>query len=258
MPRRRRQAGAGTTHHVMARSNDGAAVFIDDADRNAFLDGMARTVTRHRWQCLAHCLMGNHFHLAVTTVDDSLSPGMRDLLAVYARRFNRRHARVGRVFRERFTSVPVTSDEQLMVVMRYISLNPVRGGLVGDPAEWAWSSVGATLGWAPAPPFLDVAGALAVFGARRSRARSAFLDFIGQPSSDDAPGPLLGSVTSLPPVPPAVRLPSEEVLRGTARGEGILACVRMGHSQTAVAQALGITPSAVCHRLRRAGSRPLS
>jgi putative transposase len=60
--------------------------------------------------------------------------------------FNLRHRRTGTLWECRFKSCLVDSDRYLLSVVRYIEFNPVRAGLVGDPAAWRWSSVRVHLG----------------------------------------------------------------------------------------------------------------
>ena len=45
-------------------------------------------------QMLAHCLMGNHYHLVLHTREANLSRLMRHVNGVYAQTFNRRHGLV--------------------------------------------------------------------------------------------------------------------------------------------------------------------
>lgn len=65
---------------------------------------------------------------------------MQDLGGRYVRVINRMHARTGTLWEARFRSSLVDSENYLLVCQRYIELNPVRAGLVDDPAEYPWSS----------------------------------------------------------------------------------------------------------------------
>ncbi len=65
---------------------------------------------------------------------------------------------MGHLFQGRFKAVLVDRDSYLLEVVRYGELNPVRAGMVRDPASWAWSSYQAHAGRAPAPEWLDTAG----------------------------------------------------------------------------------------------------
>jgi hypothetical protein len=46
----------------------------------------------------------------------------------------------GPLFPARFKNVLVESDAQLIHLMRYIHLNPVKAGLVKDPSDWLYSN----------------------------------------------------------------------------------------------------------------------
>jgi hypothetical protein len=70
--------------------------------------------------------------------------------------FNQRHDRCGIVWEERFKSLLVEGEgcgahgpSALAAVAAYIDLNPVRAGLVKDPAEYRWSSYGEAVAGKP-------------------------------------------------------------------------------------------------------------
>ena len=89
----------GALYHITSRGNERKAIFRDDPDRQLFLNTLAQVNKRFHWLCHAYCLMDNHYHLVVETVDANLSKGMRQLNGVYTQAFNRRHRRVGICFR---------------------------------------------------------------------------------------------------------------------------------------------------------------
>ena len=128
---------------MITRGNDRRPVFLDDADRYAYLMVLAEECERREWVPLARCLMTNHIHLLLETPAPNLSEGMQRLQSRYALRFNRRHGRSGHLFQGRYTSVRVTSDEQLLAVTRYIERNPVEAGLCRTPEEWSWTDCSA-------------------------------------------------------------------------------------------------------------------
>ncbi len=76
----------------------------------------------------------------------SLSEFMKTLLQRFTRWFNRTHERSGTLWEERFKSVIVESGVAARTMAAYIDLNPVRAGMVEDPAEYRWSSYGEALG----------------------------------------------------------------------------------------------------------------
>ncbi|BCE03009.1 transposase [Marinicellulosiphila megalodicopiae] len=54
---------AGALYHVTARGNAGGNIYLDDHDRDTFLDLLANTCECFNWLCHGYCLMDNHYHL---------------------------------------------------------------------------------------------------------------------------------------------------------------------------------------------------
>jgi REP element-mobilizing transposase RayT len=75
-----------------------------------------------------------------------LSEFMKSLLERFTKWFNRRHSRSGTLWEDRFKSVIVESGTAARTMAAYIDLNPVRAGMVEDPAEYRWSSYGEAVG----------------------------------------------------------------------------------------------------------------
>ena len=75
-----------------------------------------------------------------------LSEFMKSLLERFTKWFNRTHSRSGTLWEERFKSVIVESGVAARTMAAYINLNPVRAGMVKDPADYRWSSYGEAVG----------------------------------------------------------------------------------------------------------------
>lgn len=71
---------------------------------------------------------------------------MKGLLQRYTQWHNRKHSRSGRLWEDRFKSVIVEDGVAARTMAAYIDLNPVRAGMVKDPAEYRWSSYGEAIG----------------------------------------------------------------------------------------------------------------
>ena len=70
----------------------------------------------------------------------SLSEFMKAIQLRFSRWYNRRAGRKGTLWEGRYTSVIVEEEERAMRTMAaYIDLNPVRAGMVADPADYRWS-----------------------------------------------------------------------------------------------------------------------
>jgi len=85
-------------------------------------------------------------HARFTYRMHNLSEFMKGLLIRFTRWFNRMHSRSGTLWEERFKSVIVESGVAARTMAAYIDLNPVRAGMVKDPADYRWSSYGEAVG----------------------------------------------------------------------------------------------------------------
>ena len=85
-------------------------------------------------------------HARFTYRMHDLSEFMKTLLQRFTRWFNRTHERSGTLWKERYKSVIVESGVAARTMAAYIDLNPVRAGMVKDPAEYRWSSYGEAMG----------------------------------------------------------------------------------------------------------------
>jgi len=116
----------GAVYHITARGNARQPIVADDADRQRYVNALAREVSQQNWHCYAWCLMDNHYHLLIETPEGNLAAGMRHLNQVYTQAFNRRHGRVGHVLQGRYKSILVEKDSYLLELCRYVVLNPLR------------------------------------------------------------------------------------------------------------------------------------
>lgn len=168
----------GAFYHIMARGNARLPIFEDDDDRKVFFTLLVEFVDRFHCLCHAYCLMDNHYHLLIETVEANLSRAMRHLNGVYTQWFNRRHDRVGHLFQGRYKASLVQQGSYLLELCRYIVLNPVRAKAVKNVGEYAWSSYQATAGFSGKPPFLTVDWVLSQFGEMQKEAQDGYRQFI--------------------------------------------------------------------------------
>lgn len=169
---------AGGVYHVTARGDRREAIYLDEADRLAWLELFGQVCGRFNWVCHGWCQMTNHYHIVVETVEANLAQGMRQLNGVYTQMVNRAHARVGHVFQGRYKGIVVEKDTYLLELARYVVLNPVRAGLVGDAADWPWSSYAAMVGAQDTPKWLQTDWILGRFGNDHRQAVCRYIDFV--------------------------------------------------------------------------------
>jgi REP element-mobilizing transposase RayT len=71
---------------------------------------------------------------------------MKGLLQRFSQWFNRTHERTGTLWEDRFKSLIVEDGVAARTIAAYIDLNPVRAGMVKDPAGYRWCSYGEAVG----------------------------------------------------------------------------------------------------------------
>lgn len=168
----------GAVYHVTSRGNRKKAVFMDDHDRESFLNTLQHVNKRYNWICHAYCLMTNHYHLLIETPDGNLSLGMRQLNGVYTQLFNKWHGKTGHLFQGRYKAILIQKDSHLLEVCRYVVLNPVRAKMVEQPEDHQWSSYSATAGKNQPHSCLTTDWVLGQFSGKRGRAENEYAKYV--------------------------------------------------------------------------------
>lgn len=146
---RRSTIAANEFYHIYNRGADKRTIFQDGADYRRFMELLflsnsslpvdIRRVRESRMSAYdfetdkslvavgAYCLMPNHFHLLLTSLEENgIQSFMRKLATGYSMYFNKRYTRTGVLFQGRFKSEHVDTDEYLKYLFSYIHLNPVK------------------------------------------------------------------------------------------------------------------------------------
>jgi len=146
----------GQPHHVIQRGNDRRLIFRDLADHQVFLDRLGQAARQFQVAIHAYVLMPNHLHLLATPVDQAgLGRMMQWVGRHYVPYFNYKYQRVGTLWQGRYKATVIDSERYFLVCSRYIELNPVRAGMLADPAEYPWSSYRHHIGGTPDPLVTD-------------------------------------------------------------------------------------------------------
>ena len=158
-----RKPSKGNVYHIFARGVGRRIVFEDEADFTCFMDLMDRYKT-DAIRIFAWCLMDNHFHLLLEGSLEDIGCYLQKVQSMYARVYNSRYGHSGHVFQGRFGSRPVETDEQLMIVVRYIHENPA-AARIGETAGYAWSSYQEYMG---SPYLCDTSFVLGICGSQKA------------------------------------------------------------------------------------------
>jgi REP-associated tyrosine transposase len=132
---------SGVPRHLVVRGNNRLPCFVEDEDRGVYLNYLQESLLASKTEVHAYVLMTNHVHLLATGREaDSVSRFMQQLNRRYSRYFNKAHSRTGTLYEGRYRSKLIQTEKHFLAAMRYIERNPVRAGMVANPAEYPWSS----------------------------------------------------------------------------------------------------------------------
>lgn len=279
MSRPLRLHAPGLLHHIFSRGNNKECMFEDDEDYNFFLELLSTTAERFRVQCVAYCLLGNHYHLLAIPHEAKISRLMQQLNSRYCQRFNRRHGRVGHVVQGRFGSPIIEDGVYARTALRYVALNPVAADLAKSAEEWRWSSYRAAIGLETVPSFLSLEPVWSAFetidpGVGRAR----FAEFVRAGSKGELAQSLLHGSEQLaidvaPQIKPhqtnvdfiyahrfAARPPLATLLAGcgdrvSAQDAAHAAYYHHGYSLAELGRVLGRHPSVISRWIKRAAER---
>ena len=178
MPRPPRFTLAGAPHHVIRRGNNRQEVFFDTDDFARYRHYLHEAAVKSECALHAYVLMPNHVHLLITPAGTSGIPDlMKTLNQRYTSYFNRRHGRSGGLWEGRYRAGVVDSERYFLICERYIELNPVRAGIVGEAGGYKWSSYGANAAGA-FDPLLTAHAVYLALGATDAARRGAYLALV--------------------------------------------------------------------------------
>jgi putative transposase len=177
MARKPRVHFSTALYHVIARGNQRQAIFLDEKDFRTYLSFLAEYKSKHSFHLYAYALMKNHLHLLMEVKETPLSKIMQILQFRYTRYFNRRYRKVGHLFQGRYKAILCDKEAYLLELVRYIHLNPVRSGEVGDPDKYLWTGYLSHMGKGKGD-LLDKEFVLIQFGKGRNQARRRYREFV--------------------------------------------------------------------------------
>jgi putative transposase len=130
----------GAIYHITARGNRKNNIFRDSKDYHHYLSLLLRAKLRTPFILHSFCLMPNHIHLVIETINHSPTEIIHYIHSIYARYFNRKYNYVGHVFQDRYFSKEIKNIKQLLDTSSYIHLNPVKSRNSKLPEEYRWSN----------------------------------------------------------------------------------------------------------------------
>jgi REP element-mobilizing transposase RayT len=137
MARANRHHIPGQVWHITHRCHKREFLLKFARDRERWLQWLFEAKQRFGLQVLNYTVTCNHIHLLVRDHRDDVIPRSIQLVAGQtAQEYNRRKARKGAFWEDRYHATAVESGSHLLRCLVYIDLNMVRNGVVTHPSAW--------------------------------------------------------------------------------------------------------------------------
>jgi len=141
MPRVPRFYSDTSYFHVMTQGIKKEFIFNQPQDAKRYISILYNTKDECKINIIAYCIMNNHAHLLLKALKiENLSKFMQKVNGKYAKFYNKKYERVGYVFRDRFKSEGIYTEQNLHNCVAYIYNNPVKAGICNSPEEYPFSN----------------------------------------------------------------------------------------------------------------------
>ena len=127
-------------YHICIRGNNRQNILLDPEDKEIFLACLGKFKKRFEFKLFGFVVMHNHVHLIIGTGKINISKIMQAITLSYSNRFRKKYSYTGYVWQGRFRSNVIESESYILQSIEYAHYNPVRAGIVNDPADYVWSS----------------------------------------------------------------------------------------------------------------------
>ncbi|MCY1522270.1 hypothetical protein D9M68_571150 [compost metagenome] len=138
-------------YHVYNRGNNREVLFKKAVDYLHFISLLKKYILPIA-DIYAYCLLPNHFHLMIKIKEmndvgriQKPEQNFSNCFNSYARTFNLKNNRTGKLFQERFKRKKIESESYLTEVIYYIHANPQKHGILEDFRIYPYSSYGIML-----------------------------------------------------------------------------------------------------------------
>ena len=141
MPQPRPKYLSGSYYHFYNRGRSRLSIFREEDNYLFVLRKIKHYLPILELTMIAYCLMPNHYHFLVRQ-DGEPSAGLlpQRVFNSYPKAYNKRYSHSGTLFEGNYHVKQVQSDTHLMHLCRYIHGNPVKDGMVSNPANWPYSN----------------------------------------------------------------------------------------------------------------------
>ena len=175
----------GSTFHITWQCHNRDWLLKQDWTKKIYYDLLVKYKDRYKVSFYSYCFMDNHPHLTGYCENKRLLSNMfRTVNSLFAKSYNKFAKRRGQVVMDRFKSPRIQTDVDLLKVMQYIDLNPIRAGKVRHPKDYRWTSFH-HYAYGKEDPLITPAPSYLSLGSTAKERQSIYLEMIENILKDD-------------------------------------------------------------------------
>jgi REP element-mobilizing transposase RayT len=112
------------------------------SDFKMYLDHLDNMKKELKFKLYDYSLLPNHIHLIIQCAEEfPINEVMFNINGRFSKIYNYVHKRKGHLWLDRYYSVLIRTDVQLLCCMRYVGRNAYVAGYVQEPIQWKWCGV---------------------------------------------------------------------------------------------------------------------
>jgi putative transposase len=141
MPKPRPPFLPGHYYHFYNRGGNRQAIFHEPADYIDLLKNFKEYARTCKVTAVAYCLLPNHYHFLLRQDSETEARILiQRLFNQYGKIYRAKYKHSGSIFEGPYQVKVVAVYQYLRHLCRYIHANPVKHGLVSDPADWPYAN----------------------------------------------------------------------------------------------------------------------
>ncbi len=132
---------AGNYYHIYNRGTERATIFREETNFLFTISKIKQYSGSYNLAMIAYCLLPNHYHFLVRQDGEAPAGNLPQMVFnSYTKAYNKMYSHSGTLFEGRFRAKNIQTKSHLLHLCRYIHGNPVKHGMVADPADWPYSN----------------------------------------------------------------------------------------------------------------------
>ena len=131
----------GALYYIMTKADYKLNLFRDDSDKSYYLSLIFDYKSQYNYKLYSLALISNESHLLIEPSPEfTISQIMHDINANYTKYYNKKYAKKGHLFEERFKAILIEKESYLLEATRYVHRIVLRDNPLAQLRDYTWSS----------------------------------------------------------------------------------------------------------------------